>query len=221
MSKNAVVLLSGGLDSTLCLYLAHESYGVACALTVDYGQRAFSKEREAAAASCEALGVEHKVLDLESLFALTTSSLVDLGKAVPTGADVNITDSDQSQATAKSVWVPNRNGVFLSLAACLAESMNCKYVVPGFNKEEAETFPDNSADFVTAFNAGLKYSTMNQVEVVSPTQEMNKAEMYKMARDLNIPKENIWSCYQAFDEPCGVCESCLRTQRAKESFQNA
>ena len=218
MKNDAVVLLSGGLDSTVNLYMAHQKWGVSCALTINYGQRAFAKELVAARRSCQALGIEQKVLNLQSLFAETTSSLINREEQVPMGSSVDITSLQQSLETAKSVWVPNRNGVFLSLAAALAESLDCQYVVPGFNKEEAATFPDNSSDYVAAINSSLQYSTQNSVEVISLTQAMDKGQLYSQAQELNIPAENIWSCYLDGEKPCGRCESCLRTERAVKAF---
>jgi 7-cyano-7-deazaguanine synthase len=121
--------------------------------------------------------------------------------------------------TAKAVWVPARNAVFLSIATAFCENYHYETVVVGFNKEEAETFSDNSADFVTSFNRVLQYAALNQVEVVAPLIEYNKTEIAALGLRIGAPLEWSWSCYAAEDVPCRVCESCLRRRRAFQDLK--
>jgi 7-cyano-7-deazaguanine synthase len=210
-----IVLLSAGLDSTVNLYEAKARGPVALALTFDYGQRAAAKEIENAARTCAHLKVPHKIVALPWLKEITSTSLVNTENPVPLNMDI---DNDQATAdTARRVWVPNRNGVFLSVAAAFAEALGVGAIVPGFNKEEAATFPDNSAEFLKAFTEGLSLSTLNRVEVKCFTTHMDKTQIVRRGRELGVNFEHVWPCYFAGDQICGECESCLRYRRALES----
>ena len=103
---------------------------------------------------------------------------------------------------------------FLSIATAFCENYRYETVVVGFNKEEAETFPDNSADFVTSFNRVLQYAALDQVEIVAPLIEYDKTEIAALGLRIGAPLEWSWSCYTAEDSPCRACESCLRRRRA-------
>ncbi|MGZ5280409.1 MAG: 7-cyano-7-deazaguanine synthase, partial [Pseudobdellovibrionaceae bacterium] len=142
--KRSVLLLSGGLDSTVNLLAARTESEVVLALTFDYGQRAVAREIEAAQKITSHFQIPHQVLKLPFFTEFGQSSLTDHRKTVPTGGQVSIDDLKTSQETAKSVWVPNRNGIFLNIAAGFAESLKADQIIPGFNREEATTFPDNS-----------------------------------------------------------------------------
>lgn len=217
MKKKAVVLLSGGLDSTVNLYMAHQEFEVVNVLTIDYGQRALSKEIEAAKYFTHQLGLKWSLLNLNWLSTVSTSSLTTEAQ-IPQGKDVNIESYETSVKSAKAVWVPNRNGLFLNIAGVYADALNADYIIPGFNKEEAQTFPDNSKAFIQATNKALGYSTRNHAEVFCFTTDLNKIEIVKQARVLEINIEKLWPCYHAFETWCGQCESCLRFQRAVSDF---
>lgn len=219
-SRKVVVLLSGGLDSTVNAFEAKKhGHEIAMALTFNYGQRAAEKEIEHSAKIANYLNVPHKVLDLPWFKDFNRSSLLIESEAVPTGKDVKIDDLEQSTQTAKSVWVPNRNGIFLNIAAAFAESIDASAVIPGFNAEEAATFPDNSKEFLEAATKSLWYSTANHVTVGCYTAHLKKPDMVRLGQGLKIPWELIWPCYFAGDMWCGECESCLRSKRAFYSAQ--
>ena len=213
METKAVVLLSGGLDSTVNLYSAFKEWGDVLALSFHYGQKAFPQELKAATYFCGELGIPHKLMDLREIFSWDQSSLTQLGKDVPTDS-VDIESESASKESAAAVWVSNRNGVFLNIAACVAESLKASFIVPGFNKEEAATFPDNSVDFIDATNRALSFSTANRVEVRCFTQKMDKEKIVQEALKLEIPLAKIWPCYHAGESRCGRCESCQRFERA-------
>lgn len=215
--KKSVVLLSSGLDSTVNLYAALKQSRVVLALTFDYGQRARHKEIECAQKICKELGVNHKIVSLPFFTDWGTSSLTDHKKSLPLGNEIKIDDLKTSQDTAKSVWVPNRNGVFLNIAAGFAESLSADWIVPGFNKEEATTFADNSDVFLQQASKSFSYSTANSVEAVCFTIQMTKSEIVEFGLKLNVNFKNIWPCYQDLPTWCGECESCLRSKRAFES----
>lgn len=211
-----IVLLSGGLDSTVSLALYLEKDPVSLALTFDYGQRAGAKEIMAARKITEHYDIPHQVISLPFLEAETHSALVNRSHELPT---LNLSALDdiagEAQRSALQVWVPNRNGLFLNIAAVFAENLGENAtIITGFNREEAATFPDNSREFMQAMNNSLKYSTQNQVTVDSPTAALSKAEIVREALRLGVPFEKLWSCYEDEEQPCGRCESCLRMKRA-------
>jgi 7-cyano-7-deazaguanine synthase len=214
--KRSVVLLSGGLDSTVALACALRETLVVLCLTFDYGQRAAAREVAAAAAIARHYGVPHRTVALPFLGEITSTALVNRKAAVPAPDPRDLRNSTVAHQTARAVWVPNRNGVFVNVAAAFAEALGAGVVVTGFNREEGETFPDNSATFVAAANRALGLSTLRGVKLVSYTQQLDKAEIAALGRRLNIPWPLIWSCYHGEDEPCGRCESCLRLAAALE-----
>lgn len=214
-AKKVVVLLSAGLDSTVNAYEAiKHHHEVVLALTFNYGQRAAKKEIEAAAKIAAHLKIPHKVVDLPWFKDFNKSSLLVEDQEVPTGAQVSIDNLERSEETAKSVWVPNRNGIFLNIAAAYAEALGAHAVIPGFNAEEAVTFPDNSKEFMEQATRSMKYSTSNHVTVGCYTIHMKKPDIVRLGQGLKIPWELIWPCYFSGDKWCGQCESCQRSKRA-------
>lgn len=214
MSEKSVVLLSSGLDSTVNFWLEAQNGRAVLALTFDYGQRAAPREIERAREIAKLAGVRHQSLDLTWFRDFTRTSLVSAQMQVPTGAEVQIDDFAQSTQTAKSVWVPNRNGIFLSIAAAFAEGLGAKIVVPGFNLEEATTFPDNTQAYMESVTASLRFSTANQVRVECATVGMHKTEIVELGRQHKAPFHLMWPCYLGEAQPCGECESCQRFKRA-------
>ncbi len=210
----SVVLLSSGIDSTVNFYEAHTRGRVLLALTFDYGQRAAPRELACAHRLAQDLNIPHRVVELPFFKEWGRSSLVNSSLELPQGDEVSIDDMVISQETAKSVWVPNRNGIFLNIAAGFAESLGAEVVIPGFNLEEAATFPDNSQAFLQALTQSFSYSTANQVKVQCFTTGLRKSEIVRRGIELNIKWDQIWPCYQAFEKWCGECESCQRAKRA-------
>lgn len=209
-----VSLLSGGLDSVVATTCAARDGSVDLALTFDYGQRAARAESEAAAAACSRLGIPHRVIALPWLAEITHTALVDPSVGLPELPSQELDNLALSQISAAAVWVPNRNGVFVNIAAAFAESMECEAVVCGFNAEEGRTFLDNTPQFAEAATRALSYSTRNRVRVFSPTQGLTKVEIVALGRRIGAPLDCVWSCYGPGPTPCGRCESCLRSQRA-------
>ncbi len=209
----AIIILSGGLDSTVSFYEALKSYGVVLALTFDYGQRAFLREKQAALQICEKEKISHKIISIPWLSELGNSALNRRNIELPRLEESNLSNLEKTRVSARAVWIPNRNGLFLNIAACYAEDLKAEIILTGFNQEEATTFPDNSAQFVEAINQSLFYSTSNHSRVRSLTLSMNKEQIVKRGLELQIPFEWIWSCYEGNEKMCGVCESCLRLKR--------
>lgn len=211
--SSAIVILSGGLDSSANLALAIEQLNIKMAITFDYGQRAAVKEIQASSALCRHYRVKHKILSIPWVGEFGKSALIDTSLDVPT-SEVKIDDKSASAQSASKVWVPNRNGIFLNIAAGFAEAMECDYVIPGFNLEEASTFPDNSKDFIQALNQSFSFSTANRIQTKCYTIDMMKTEILKVSLEKKLPLELLWPCYFAGDTWCGECESCQRSKRA-------
>lgn len=213
--RGAVLLLSSGLDSAANLALARD-FDVKLALTLDYGQRGASHELRQAAVLARRFGIEHVTFNLSGFSKLIGGKSALLGEGdvpVPTSLD----DLREATKTAAAVWVPNRNGVLISLAAALAESRGLDAVAVGFNAEEAVTFPDNTPAYMEAMSGSLSYSTANKVRVVSATSSLTKPQIVAALAEKSFPFELLWSCYQVGLHHCGKCESCQRLRRAIEA----
>lgn len=212
----AVALLSGGLDSGAAAAMWCADGGeVSVALCADYGQLAARRERAASARIAERLGAAWRGVELPWLGAVARAH----GSALVAGAGVLPPARDESDpgdaASAAAVWVPARNLVLIAVAAAFAEASGCGVIVAGFNAEEAATFADNSAGFVSACDAVLEFATRSGVRVVSPTLGMDKKAIVARARQLGLQREDFWSCYLAESDPrtC-ACESCVRSRVA-------
>jgi 7-cyano-7-deazaguanine synthase len=213
----AITLLSSGLDSIAALAIAAEDLDIEMAITFDYGQRAREREIEYSRKVCEHFGIEHRVIKLDWLSEITSTSLVNRDAEVPSLSFEDIDEAapaEITEASAKAVWVPNRNGVMLNITGSFAESRECDYLVVGFNGEEAGTFPDNSMAYVQAMDRAFSYSTRNGVRILAPLIELGKTEIVRRALEAKAPLEYSWSCYHGGEIPCGKCESCVRRARA-------
>lgn len=209
-----VLLLSGGLDSSVAAFLAPEHCDPVVALTFDYGQQASRRELGAAYRIAEACGVGHRTVHLPFYRQIPGGALLQPDGSLPEPAPTDLDDPAGAADSAGAVWVPNRNGVMIAVAAAWAEAIGASVLVVGFNAEEARTFPDNRAEFVACQNEALAYSTRNAVRVLAPTGTWTKSEIVARAQREDWPLELVWSCYRGDPEPCGRCESCRRFARA-------
>lgn len=205
MSKG-IILLSGGLDSLVSLGLGMQKYGISLALTFDYGQKALDQEVSTSKNICDYYKIEHKVIKLDWLKEVTHTALVS-NEDLPEGID-------NPEQSAKSVWVPNRNGLFLNIAGSFADGNDYDYIIIGANKEEGQTFPDNTQEFIDKINAEFEYSTQKHPKVVAPLINSDKNDIVKLALEHKIPLEFVRSCYASGEKHCGKCESCTRLKNA-------
>jgi len=211
MSKSAMIVLSGGLDSTVSLAYLKEKLDIKLAITFDYGQRAVIKEINASKQIADFYNIEHKVIELPWLKEITKTALVNANNEIPE-PDIS---KDTTEAM-KAVWVPNRNGAFLNIAASFCDSLNINYIIFGANKEEASTFPDNSQEFINNINKSLEYSTLIKTKIITPLIDFDKTQIVKLGAELNTPFHLIMSCYNKDNNHCGKCESCKRLKNALE-----
>lgn len=212
MKQKYILLLSSGLDSTVNAYMAKKQGEILLALTFNYAQRSAQREIQFAKKTCDHLGIKHQVIEVDFFKHFTSTSLVNTKQVVP--ENIAIDNLQTCEESARAVWVPNRNGIFINIAAGFAEGLGADEIVVGFNKEEAQTFPDNSQVYLDKVNESLSYSTLKKVKVSSFTTDYNKSDIVSLARDMSVVFEYIWSCYQGGEQPCETCESCLRYQRA-------
>lgn len=204
-NKKAIVLFSGGLDSTTCLYWAL-AHGYECeALTVSYGQR---HDREVLAAQMIArnLGVKLHLITL-NLPWLVSSSLVDKNQSIPDVALENIPNEG-----IPSTYVPGRNLMFLSIAGSLLDSVGANAIIAGPNAIDFSGYPDCTPAFfkaaADALNRGTKMGVTEGIEVLAPLMRLSKTQIVQLAAKLKVPFELTWSCYAGGQKPCGHCDSC-------------
>jgi 7-cyano-7-deazaguanine synthase len=201
----SIALVSGGLDSVVSLARAVKERRVESVMFFDYGQRARESERVSSMNAANFYGLPFEDVDIRWLETLS-----------PAGMQSGATRSRDNDAltSLEDVWIPNRNGVFLNVAAAYAERYRCDTIVTGFNREEAEEFPDNSAEYVQRVNRALEMSTRSGVRVESFTIDLDKPAILRLGLELKAPLSIIWSCYRSDERMCGRCASCTRLRAA-------
>lgn len=208
----ALVLSSGGVDSTTALALAVSRYGKdnVIALSVSYGQK-HDKEIQAAKAVSEFYGVEQLFLDLSKIFQYSNCSLLQQStEEIPEESYARQIEKTEGEKPV-STYVPFRNGLFLSSAASIALSKDCSVILYGAHADDSAGFayPDCSPMFNDAMNQAIFEGSGHQLKVEAPFVNMTKAEVVKMGLELNAPYELTWSCYEGKDVPCGKCGTCI------------
>lgn len=208
----ALVLSSGGVDSTTALALAVSRYGKdnVIALSVSYGQK-HDKEIQAAMAVSAFYGVEQLFLDLSKIFQYSNCSLLQQStEEIPEESYAKQIEKTEGEKPV-STYVPFRNGLFLSSAASIALSKDCSVILYGAHADDSAGFayPDCSPMFNDAMNQAIFEGSGHQLKVEAPFVNMTKAEVVKMGLELNAPYELTWSCYEGKDVPCGKCGTCI------------
>jgi 7-cyano-7-deazaguanine synthase len=203
----AVVILSGGLDSTILTYKISHELGAENinALSFNYGQRQI-KELEKAAITCQKLGILHRIIDLSVLGHI----------AAPMSA--NIAGSQVNMPTVKEIigdpqpvtYVPNRNAILLMLAASFAEVVGAEQVYIGLQCHDIYSYWDTTPQFFEAMNNVLLYNRQHAIEILAPFVRMSKADEIKLGVQLGVPFEDTLTCYNPDNEghACGICPSC-------------
>ena len=215
--KKAISVLSGGLDCTVATSVYAKDYEIH-AITFNYGQKAFERELQAAKEICAKMNWTHEVIDLPWLSKISTSSL-NTSEEIPEVSIDDLDDIEKSSETASSVWVPARNMVFTSIAVSYAESIGAEKIIVGWDAEEAATFPDNSKEFLNAFNELIDVGSPENIKIEAPAIDLTKEEIVKLGLKINAPMDLSYSCYKGGEEPCGVCESCMRRKRAFKTLK--
>lgn len=204
--KKAIVLFSGGLDSTTCLAWAIKKGYKCLAVSFFYGQR-HDRENLSARKIAKILKTPLYEVNL-SLPWLNTSSLVDKKKKIPEEKLEKIVSGK-----IPSTYVPGRNLMFASIGVSFADSVGAGAVILGPNAVDYSGYPDCRPSFYRALNKAVNLGTKNpslgrKIEILTPIINLSKAEIVKLAVKLKAPLEHTWSCYRGGARPCGVCDSC-------------
>jgi len=205
--QKAVVILSGGMDSTTLLYEAEKKYNKVYALSFNYNQK-HKKELEQAIKSCKKLNIEHKIMDLSVLNELAPSSLTRDDWEVPEGhyADDNM----------KETVVPNRNMVMLSLATSYAIGLGANKLLYGAHSGDHDIYPDCRLEFVEQLKRTIDLCDWNPVKLEAPYLEIDKGDIVIIGKELGVDYGLTWTCYKGKELACGKCGSCVERLEAFE-----
>jgi len=216
-SQNAVVLLSGGLDSVTCFYWAKANYTNVTAVSFNYGQR-HNSELNAAKKIAATAQVNHRIIDID-LAQLGGSALTDASLVVPDAKQTDFSDNQHNDSI-PITYVPARNTIFLSYALALAEVTQSNAIVIGVNAVDYSGYPDCRPEYIAAFekmaNLATKAGVMgNHLHIATPLLHLSKAEIIKLGVSLGVDYALTVSCYRADSEgrACGHCDSCYLRQQ--------
>lgn len=203
-SRDALIVLSGGMDSTTLLHEYKER--IALAVSFDYGSNHNHRELECAAWQCRSLGVEHIVIPLAFMKQYFQSALLSGADAIPDGeyAEDNIADT----------VVPFRNAIMLSVAAGLAESRGLTTVMLANHGGDHTIYPDCRPEFVAAMNAAIVAGTGAKVELLCPYTHLTKGQIAGRGARLGVDYSHTYSCYRGLEKPCGTCATCRERRQA-------
>jgi 7-cyano-7-deazaguanine synthase len=209
--KKAVVILSGGMDSTLASFIAKKEGYDLIALHFNYKQRTEKRELESFENIVKILGAKSYVIDLPFFTQIGANALVDKNISVPT---------DGIKPGVPITYVPFRNGIFLSIAAAIAEKEGAEAIFIGVVEEDSSGYPDCKEEFIEAMQRAINLGTKEEtnIEIKTPLIHLKKEDIVSYALKLDVPLELTWSCYQNEKRACGVCDSCrLRLKGFKKA----
>ena len=208
--KKAVCIMSGGMDSTLCAVMAkREGYEI-IALHFDYEQRTMRREKMAFEQICDRLGIKKRLnLDVSFIADIGGNALTDKNLAV---------SKDGLGDEIPNTYVPFRNGIFVSIAAALAEKEGAQAIYIGVVEEDSSGYPDCKGEFIERMNAAINVGTVpeTKIKIVTPLVNLSKADIVAKSLEFGSPLELTWSCYEREDEACGLCDSCRLRLRGFE-----
>ena len=218
--KKAVVLLSGGLDSSTCLALAVQGLGNknVIALNMYYGQK-HDKEIQSARAVAKHYNTEYIEMDVSETMIYSDCSLLKSSKKEIAHKSYQEQLNERENGQPVATYVPFRNGLFLSLAAAVALCKDADVIVFGAHKDDAagNAYPDSSVSFAKAIDHAIYEGTGQKVRVYAPFIEKNKADIVKEGLRLKVPYGLTWSCYEGGEVPCGTCGTCIDRRQAFEA----
>ncbi len=200
--KKALCVMSGGMDSTLSAYMMkREGYEI-IAVHFNYDQRTQTKELECFNNICDDLNVKEKyVLDLDFFKQLGASALTDKSIDIPIGG---------IEEGVPVTYVPFRNGIFLSMAAAIAEKEGAEIISIGVVEEDSSGYPDCRDFFIKSMQESINLGTKDEtnIEIKMPLVHLQKSQIVQESLKLDVPLHLTWSCYKNETKACGVCDSC-------------
>lgn len=209
--KDAILILSGGMDSTTMLYDYHEQ--IALAVSFNYGSNHNDKEISFARIHCERLGIKHIIIPLQFMAQYFKSSLLEGAEAIPEG--------DYADDNMRSTVVPFRNGIMLSISVGLAENYNLKKVMMANHGGDHTIYPDCRPEFVDAMSKAATNGTYEGVTIFAPYTNLTKTDIAHKGKQLGIDYSETWSCYKGTTYHCGKCGTCReRIEALKEAGIN-
>ncbi|RST58561.1 7-cyano-7-deazaguanine synthase QueC [Siminovitchia terrae] len=209
--EKAIVVFSGGQDSTTCLFWALKTFKEVEVVTFNYNQR-HKNEIECAKTIAEELNVRHHLLDMQLLNQLAPNAL--------TRNDIEIKDGGEGELP--STFVPGRNLIFLSFAAVLASQVNAKHIITGVSETDFSGYPDCRDAFIKSLNVSINLSMDKQFVIHTPLMWLDKEETWKLADELNVLeyiRTKTLTCYEGvIGDGCGVCPACKLRKNGLEKY---
>jgi len=206
--KDIVILYSGGMDSSVALY--EHADRIRRALTFNYGSKHNLREMEYAARNCKRLGIEHHVIELDMNKMGFVSDLLQSGGEIPNG-------HYEDQNMIKTV-VPFRNGIMLSIAAGIAESIGCDKLLISNHAGDHAIYPDCREEFIQTMSKAISLGTYNHCEILAPYTNLTKREIALIGKEIGVPFEDTYSCYNGLETHCGTCGTCRERKEGLEGF---
>lgn len=209
LSRRAVCLVSGGMDSCVTAAIAGQENDELAFLHVSYGQRTERRERRAFDDLADHFNVSQRL-------AVSIEYLAKIGGSSLTDQQIEVTEADLSSRKIPSSYVPFRNAHLLSIATSWAEVIHARQIYIGAVAEDSSGYPDCRPEFYEAFQRAINVGTRpeTEVKIITPVIQMRKAEIVRRGLELKAPLQLTWSCYRSEDEACGRCDSCALRLRA-------
>ncbi len=207
MREKAVVVFSGGIDSTTLLYDLRSLGYELKAISVDYGQRHGARELASSRRLCKELQIEQRVIDLGGLAALLgNNSLSNPAAGVPEG--------HYESSTMQLTTVPNRNMILIAIGIAWAVSLKFDAVAFGAHAGQYTPYPDCRPDFAEAMHRAAQVCDWNPMQVLAPFVTWDKGDIVKRGFELGVPFGLTWSCYNGREKHCGRCGTCIDRKEA-------
>lgn len=203
-----VIIYSGGMDSTVLLH--QYKHDIKLAISFNYGSKHNALEIPRAKQNCEELGIKHITIDLPFVNEHFKSDLLQSGGEIPEG--------HYTAENMKSTVVPFRNGIMLSIAAGIADSIGAKKLLIANHAGDHTIYPDCRATFINEMSEAIAFGTENQINILAPYTNITKRDIALIGQKIGVDFTKTWSCYKGHDIHCGVCGTCVERKEALEGF---